>query len=60
MMGCSSCGGKKAQEASVAKPYEVELPDGTKKTVSGKAEERVEMDKAWARMRLKNGYRVKR
>lgn len=62
-MGCSTCGGKKSQAASVATPYEVTLPDGKKVTVSGKAEERVEMDKAWARMRLKakrDGYRVVR
>jgi hypothetical protein len=59
--GC--CGGKKAQAASVAAPYEVTLPDGKKVTVENKTQERVEMDKAWARMRLqakKDGFRVVR
>jgi hypothetical protein len=62
-MGCSSCGGKKAQAASVATPYEVKLPDGTTVTVKNKAEERVERDKAWVRMRAqarRDGYRVSR
>lgn len=62
-MGGGCCGGKKAQEASVASPYQVKLPDGTTVTVSNKAEERVERDKAFVRMRAqarKDGYRVTR
>lgn len=62
-MGCSSCGGKKAQDASVSKPYDVKLPDGTTVTVSNKAEERVQRDQAFVRMRAqarKDGFRVTR
>ena len=59
--GC--CGGKKAQAASTNEPYEVTLPDGKKVTVNNKREERVAMDQAWARIRLKaqkDGFRLKR
>ena len=62
-MGCSSCGGKKAQAASVNEPYEVTLPTGKKVTVNNKREERVAMDQAWTAMRqqaAQDGYRVKR
>lgn len=62
-MGCSSCGGKAAQAASVAKPYDVKLPDGTTVTVENKAQERVARDQAYVRMRAqarKDGYRVTR
>jgi hypothetical protein len=59
--GC--CGGAAAQAASVASPYNVKLPDGTTVTVKSKAEERVERDKAWVRMRKdarNGGYTVTR
>lgn len=59
--GC--CGGKKAQAASVAAPYDVTLPDGTTVRVENKAQERVEKDKAYVRMRAQarqDGYRVRR
>jgi hypothetical protein len=62
-MGCTSCGGAAAQAASVASPYTVKLPDGTTVTVKNKAEERVERDKAWVRMRAaarSGGYTVTR
>ena len=63
-MGCpSGCGGKKAQQASVAAPYDVKLPDGTTVTVENKAQERVERDKAFVRMRTqarRDGFRIQR
>ena len=62
-MGCSSCGGRKAQEASVAAPYDLKLPDGSVVRVENKAQERVERDKYYVRERAKNrerGFRVTR
>lgn len=62
-MGCSSCGGKKAQAASVATPREVKMPDGKIVTVTSAAQERAERDQAWVRMRAEaraKGYTVKR
>jgi hypothetical protein len=64
-MGCSSCGGAKAVAASTQTPYEVRLPDGKKVTVTSKAQERAEIDKAYVRMRAAartkgGGYTVTR
>lgn len=62
-MGCSSCGSRAAQAASVAAPYDVKLPDGTTVRVENKAQERVERDKYYVRERAKNrerGFRVTR
>lgn len=62
-MGCSTCGGAKAQAASVATPREVKMPDGSMVTVTSLAQERAEKDKVWARMRAEarqRGYTVKR
>lgn len=59
--GC--CGGSKAQAASVIAPYDAKMPDGTVVRVENKAQERVEKDKAYLRMReqaRKDGYRVRR
>lgn len=60
---CTTCGGAKAQAASVASPYEVKLPDGTTVTVKNKSEERVARDQAFVRMRAaarNGGYTVTR
>lgn len=59
--GC--CGGSKAQQASVAAPYDATMPDGSVVRVENKAQERVERDKVWAKQRAqarKDGYRVSR
>lgn len=48
-MGCSSCGSRAA--ASAKYPYEAVMPDGTRVTVTSAAQERLEKDKARARMR---------
>lgn len=62
-MACSSCGGRKAQAASVAAPYDVKLPDGTTVRVENKAQERVERDKYYVRQRAQaraDGFRIQR
>lgn len=46
-MPCGSCGGGSAKKY----PYEAVMPDGSKVMVSSAAQERVERDKARARMR---------
>lgn len=59
--GC--CGGSKAQAASVAAPYDATMPDGTVVRVENKAQERVEKDKAYVRMRAQarqDGFKVRR
>lgn len=62
-MGCQSCGGDKAQKASVATPREITLPDGVKVTVATVAEERAAKDQYWVRERAKarqRGFRVQK
>lgn len=62
-MGCSTCGGAKAQKQSVATPREITLPDGVKVTVSTVSEERAAKDQYWVRERARareKGYRVQR
>lgn len=59
-MACSSCGGG----ASANKyPYEAVMPDGARVMVSSAAQERVERERAYARMRgatgSGNGYTVR-
>jgi hypothetical protein len=62
-MGCSGgCGGARAK-ASEQYPREVTMPDGSKKTVTSAAQERVERSRIQAQMReasRKQGYRVQR
>lgn len=62
-MGCSTCGGKKAQQESTPTPREITLPDGVKVTVSTASEERAAKDQYWVRERQRareKGYRVQR
>lgn len=58
-MGCPSCSErrKQAEAAAVRGPYEITLPDGTKTTVSNRAEEQTAKQQAYARMRA-NAQRV--
>ena len=61
-MGCPSGCGSKGVQASV-EPYQVKLADGTTVTVTSKAQERAERDKAFVRVRAANrqaGYSVTR
>jgi hypothetical protein len=60
-MGGSCCGNRQAVSQATSTPYEVKLPDGTVMTVQNKAQERVERDKAFQRIREQNrrqGYRI--
>jgi hypothetical protein len=62
-MGCSTCGSRAAAAASQASPYEITLPNGEKRTVSNKAEERTVRDQYYVRERAEarqKGFRVQR
>lgn len=63
MMGCSTCGGRKAQAEVTAAPREITMPDGVKVTVKNASEERAARDQYWVRERQRareKGYRVQR
>lgn len=60
-MGCSSCGSRSSQAST--EPYEIKLPDGSRVTVSNKAQERAERDKYFVRERARarqSGFTVTR
>lgn len=60
---CMTCSERRAAASRPVEPYEVLLPDGTKKIVASKHEERIARDQAYARMRqaeAQQGYRVRR
>lgn len=62
-MGCQSCSDRRARAEADMKPYEITLPNGKKKTVANKAEERAVRDQYYATERAEaraKGYRLGR